>query len=516
MVKNLFDKFLRSLMIALFTFSIIVSILINLGLNFIVYNEVPIGMKFVINIFSILIILLGLSAGYYKRDRIVIWLQKLLNIKNLIFFVMLASFIIRILWITLVQTIPVSDFAMMYNSAKEVFGGNFSCFHGFNYFARFPHDTITVLYYSLFYNFNENPLFLIKLFNVLFSTLSIFIMYSIVKQLLGYKSAVVSAILLSLFPPFVMYTSQMLSENMAIPFYLISIYFFIKYIKNMNKYRWIIFSGLALSVANMFRSVGIIFIIAYIMYFVIYKGIKRGVKVVPIIIVMFILPLYVTSTLLLNNKIIESHLWQPKETPLTSILRGTNLKSFGFWNEEDSNMPSKYNYDETKVKEESLKLIEQRLLHSPIQNVVALYIVKLGGQLGVSDFGAFEFTVINSNSTLEGEILKYFTFTTLTLINIFHIFLLYFSVICLKKKKKLSSELNLLLILSLGFICLYLISEVQPRYSFIICWTLVIFAAGGLKEKNILKNIIKQENTLEIPNTEEIITTLRSNESLED
>ena len=69
---------------------------------------------------------------------------------------------------------------------------------------------------------------------------------------------------------------------------------------------------------------------------------------------------------------------------------------------------------------------------------------------------------------------------------------------------------------SVGFIYLYLISEVQPRYSFIICWTLVIFAAGGLKEKNILKNIIKQENILETPNTEEIITTLRSNESLED
>lgn len=68
MVKNLFDKFLRGLMISLFTFSIIASILINLGLNFIVYNEVPIGMKFAINIFSILIILLGLSAGYYKRE----------------------------------------------------------------------------------------------------------------------------------------------------------------------------------------------------------------------------------------------------------------------------------------------------------------------------------------------------------------------------------------------------------------------------------------------------------------
>lgn len=487
MIKNLFNCFLRNLMIGIFIFSIISSILINVALNLIMYDKFSLGMKFIVNILAILIILLGLSAAYYKRDKIVTWLHKLLDIKNLMFFVTLISFTIRILWITLTQTMPVSDFAIMYNSGKEVFSGNFSCFHGINYFARFPHDTITVLYYSLFYNFNENPIFLVKLFNVFFSTLSVFIMYCIIKLLFGYKSAVVSAIILSLFPPFVMYNSQMLSENMAMPFYLASIYFFIKYIKNMNQNRWIIFSGLALSVGNMFRMVGVIFLIAYIMYLIIYEGIKSSVKPIPIIILMFILPLYITSTLLLNNRVIESHLWQPKETALTSVLKGTNLESFGFWNKEDSDISSRYNYDYTKVKEESLKIIKERLLNSPIQNIVALYIGKLGGELGVSDFGAFEFTVIDSTDTVSIKILRYFGFTVLTLINIFHIFLLYFAIICLKKNKKLLSELNLFLILSLGFIMFYLVSEVQPRYSFIACWTLVIFAVTGLKTKLYMK-----------------------------
>jgi len=498
MIKNLFNNFLRKFMIGIFIFSIISSILINLALNIVVYNEFPIGMKFLVNVFAILVILLGLGVAYSKRAIIVIQLQKLLDIKNLIFFVMLVSFIIRILWITLTQTIPVSDFQMMYNSASEVFSGNFSCFHGFNYFARFPHDTIAVLYYSLFYNFYKNPIFLVKLFNVFFSTLSVFIMYCIVKQLFGYKSALVSAIILSLFPPFVMYNSQMLSENMALPFYLISIHFFIKYTKHMNQYRWMVCSGLALSVGNMFRMVGVIFLIAYMMYLIIYKGIKRTVKAGPIIIIMFLLPLYITSTLLLNNKITETHLWEPKETSLTSVLKGTNLNSFGFWNKEDSEISSKYNYDYTKVKDESIKIIKERLLHSPIQNIAALYIGKLGGQLGVSDFGAYEFTVIDSNDTAIIKTLRYFGFTMLTLINIFHIFLLYFAIICLKKNKDLLSELNLISILSVGFILLYLISEVQPRYSFIACWTLVIFAAVGLKTKLYIKTnenlVIEKQN----------------------
>lgn len=487
MLKNLFNNLLKNFMIGIFIFSIISSILINIALNFVLYNKDLTGTKLVVNIFAISIILIGFSALYYKRNKISLLLQKLLAIKNLMFFVLLVSFIIRILWITLTETIPVSDFAIMYGSSKEVFGGNFNCFHGVSYFARFPHNTITVLYYSLFYNFNENPIFLIKLFNVLFSTLSVFIMYCIVKQLLGYKSAVVSAVLLSLFPPFIMYTSQILSENMAIPFYLISIYFFIKYIKNTSQYKWIIFSGLALSIGNLFRMVGIIFLIAYIMYLIIYKGIKSSVKSIPIIILMFILPLYITSTLLLNNRIIESHLWQPKETVLTSVLRGSNLESFGFWNKEDSEISSKYNYDYTKVKEESIKLIKERLLHSPVKNIAALYIAKLSGQLAVSDFGAFEFTVIDSNDTISIKLFRYMGFTLLTLINIFHVFLLYFAITGLKKNKNLLSESYLFIILTLGFIMFYLISEVQPRYSFIACWTLVIFAVSGLKRK--LQNV---------------------------
>ena len=135
-------------------------------------------------------------------------------------------------------------------------------------------------------------------------------------------------------------------------------------------------------------------------------------------------------------------------------------------------------------------------MNSPIQNIVALYIGKLGGELGVSDFGAFEFTVIDSNDTVSVKILRYFGFTVLTLINIFHIFLLYFAAIGLNKNKKLLDEINLFLILSIGFILLYLISEVQPRYSFIACWTLVIFSVTGLKTKLYEKTPVKQSTLM--------------------
>lgn len=484
MIKNLFNGALKNFMILIFVFSIIISLLVNLGLNFTLYNKGLVGLKLGLNILLIFLILLVISIAYYKRNKILFLLNKnILRSENSPFFILLFAFIIRFLWISLIETTPTSDFLMMYNSAKEVFNGNFTCFHGVNYFARFSHDSITVLYYSLFYRFSENPLFLIKLANIFFSTLSVFMIYKIVKDLLNHKNALIASILFSLFPPFIMYNSQLLSENIAIPFYLISIYYFLKYTNNIKNCKLIVFSGLTLSIANLFRSVGIIFLIAYLMYLIIYKGFIISLKPISVTIITFIIPIYIISSLLVNNKIIETNLWNPKETILTSVLKGSNINSFGFWNKEDSDMPLKYNYDYNKVKEESIRLIKERLLHSPVKNVLALYIGKLTAQLTISDFGAFEFTILNSTPSIFTRTLKYFSFALLTLINIFHIFLLYFAIVYFKKNKKIPDKLNLFSILFIGFMFLYLILEVQPRYSFIICWTLIIFAICGLNRK---------------------------------
>lgn len=71
-----------------------------------------------------------------------------------------------------------------------------------------------------------------------------------------------------------MYTSQTMSENMAVPLYIFSVYFFIAAIKGRKNNAYFILSGAFLSFANMFRMVGAVFVIAYIMYNIIYIGLK--------------------------------------------------------------------------------------------------------------------------------------------------------------------------------------------------------------------------------------------------
>ena len=125
-------------------------------------------------------------------------------------------------WIFLVNTLPTSDFKLMYDTGIEVANGNYSSFYENNYFARFPHDTATVMYISLFFKVIKNPLFLIKFINVIYQTFCVYMIYLIGKKMYNGKIGRITALLMTLFPPFIMYCSEIMSENMAIPLFLIS------------------------------------------------------------------------------------------------------------------------------------------------------------------------------------------------------------------------------------------------------------------------------------------------------
>ena len=168
------------------------------------------------------------------KGKIVVKINKFLDHKKSLLYILLIAFIIRLIWIVTVKTLPTSDFKLMYETGRIVSNGNFSAFYGHNYFALFPHDSITVLYFSLFFKFLGNPLFLIKFMNVIYETVSVYIVYLIVKNTYNDRVGKIGALLITLFPPFIMYCSETMAENMAIPLFLISVYLFIKYIDTLD------------------------------------------------------------------------------------------------------------------------------------------------------------------------------------------------------------------------------------------------------------------------------------------
>ncbi len=399
---------------------------------------------------------------------------------NSIIYILLTAFILRFIWIILVPTSPSSDFALMYNTAKSVSLGDFSSFFGNNYFARFTHDTIPVLYFSMFLKLFTNSLFAIKVINVILSTFSVYMIYKLCSQIYGELLGKLGALILTLFPPFIMYCSETMAENMAIPLFICSLYFFIKYM-DKNKLYMLILSGLFLSFGDLFRPVGIIFLIAYILYYI-FKQKFHKLYIILILIISMILPIFLISKTLVSNNVIGNQLWNPKESVITSILKGTNMTSLGAWNEEDSMLPAKYNYDKNKINEEAFNIISNRFKNSSPFEILSFYVKKVFMQWGIGDFGSYEWTV--TSSPTKGGLIPLLTMLSPLILIYCYIFYICLIVLSIKGIFKLKFQKNKSLLLCylifVGFVAFYLITERQARYSFVCCWLLVIFTLNGL------------------------------------
>lgn len=248
----------------------------------------------------------------------------------------LMSAVIRILWLLNTNNTPVSDFNVMYQSAKAFTLGDSSCFKGKAYIARFPHLTITVLYMSLMeYLFPQHNLLAMKIINLFLGLLVLVLIYFISYELFNDKrKALISLFIGSIFPPFVTYTSVFCSENLAMPLYLLSTYLFLKSMKSdKNKFLFIIFSSVVLALGNLFRMVADVILIAYILYIVIYFKDKILKKLLNIfcVIVPYIMIIVLVSNTLQNMNITENPLWRGSEPKITNVLKGTNMNSLGLY-----------------------------------------------------------------------------------------------------------------------------------------------------------------------------------------
>lgn len=432
-------------------------------------------------------------------------MEKILENKKTIIYILVVAFILRIIWIFSIKTQPISDFKLMYETGRAVANGNFSGFHGNSYFARFPHDSITVLYFAGLFKISSNPLILIKILNCIYETISVYLIYRIGIKIFNYKLGNIIAALLCIFPPFIFYTSETMAENMAIPLFLGSVLLFICFINN-KKIITLIFSGILLSLGDLFRPVGIVFLIAYIIYYIldliIYKKekIKKSIIKISILIIVFILPTIVVSNILVYNKILQNQIWKPLEPTIITILVGTNYNTIGAWNAPDASLAENNNYNKEVISKIVKKEMTERFEeHTPV-DILEFYAKKLALQWGFGDFGACGWT-INYNKWMQGstqitntkniidEGISVFenniVASLLMIVSwIYYFILLFFSIKgIMALKRKFNLAIVFFIILLLGFIGFYLLTERQSRYAFIIAWDFVILAGYGILDK---------------------------------
>ena len=102
--------------------------------------------------------------------------------------ILFLGFILRGLWLLNINSSPTSDFRVIYEVAGSLLEGDVGAFWGNGYIARFPHLTIMSLYMSFMIKvFPVNNLIAMKIFNLLFGVLTIYLIYLLAKEIFKSK-----------------------------------------------------------------------------------------------------------------------------------------------------------------------------------------------------------------------------------------------------------------------------------------------------------------------------------------
>ena len=408
-------------------------------------------------------------------------IKKQISTKWKIILILLLGFILRGLWLLNINTAPISDFRVMYETAQDLLSGDTGAFWGSGYLGRFPHLTIMSLYMAFMIKiFPVNNLIAMKICNLLFGVLTIYLIYLLAKEIFNSKKlGLYAASLASFFPPLVTFVGILCTENIAIPFYLLSVYLFILVVKNKKSKYYLILSGIALSIGNLFRMVATIMVIAFAMYLIIYTKDKlfEKVKKIGLYLIPYLLVLFIVSTTLQGIGITEFPLWKGSEPKITSVLKGTNIENLGRWNEEDASIVNKYDYDYDKINEASKEIIIERLTTTNPFKLAGFYVVKFAMQWSIGDFeGAYLSKLDMPEDAVKINV-------SLWIIEAIYavVMILVFLGLINRRKNNKDSEINLLYLILCGYGAMYLLTEAQGRYSLIIAWAFIIMSIEGIR-----------------------------------
>ena len=285
----------------------------------------------------------------------------------------------------------------------------------------------------------------------------------------------------SVFAPMITYVGVLATENIAIPFYLFSIYFYILYIKGKISLKKLFLCGLLIGIGNLFRMVAIVVVIAFIMYIFIFtnKSILEKTKGSLYILSSFLIILILGNFLLKATNISEVDLWKGKEPAITNILKGTNIGSWGRFTEDDASIVYKYNYNYEKIEKVSKEIIKERLTETPPLKLLIFYSVKFVGQWVQGDMSGVSWSESGAES-IKFVISK----NAKTIFQLFYSCMIFLSIAGLFNKKRIYKEnslINLFYIILCGYGALYLITEMQGRYAYIVCWVFIIISVSGIE-----------------------------------
>lgn len=404
------------------------------------------------NSFIWLIIALGLSLYIARNDKI----------KRFGLLLFLISFIVRLVFIIVFNFPQVYDFATLLDASHMFSNGDYS-FNQWFHFHTWGYQTGFVIYQG----------FLLKLLNILYSSLLVLFVYKLSRRISDEKSARVVSILYMVFPFYLFLNTVLVNSHLATLLMYLGILFLIKKEKSFKDY---VIAGLLIALGNIIRPEGIIVVLTLLVYeFFLFdksKLLNTLVRISSFLIIYFSIG-FISSFLVIKSGVNPSGL--ENKDLLWKFILGFNYETCGYYNDDDS----KYQVD----RETEINIIKERAL-GDLSRTGSLMLCKIdhfwlesGLELETGSFNDKSMNVFGINikfSDISNEAMSFNKD-----INIFILFMFLLGIVV--NRKKISNEVLFLLIMTVITFFVFLFIEIQPRYMYFIHVSLFILASLGIK-----------------------------------
>lgn len=453
-------------------------------------------------------VLYGLALKLNRRKR-----------KFVIPLVALLSFLLQLGIILAFTRLPTDDSKTVLTIALNMlYKNDYSSLKAPGYLHMFPFNMSTVFYLKGLLSLFPDNYLVLKIFNILFCLITTGMIYLIYKEINGKSGDNDYGVLIfaGTYLPALFMSNFIYNDSIATAFFTAAIYFTIKFIKKESMI-YMFAAALMLSFGNYFRSLGLILLVAFGIYFLLNVKKIGWIKLISAFCIFLALVNVpgLTQNAILKSKNIISEPIERNAAPIHMWLNmGMNMENFGFWDNYRSyniyRVMGKYNKEISK--ELFIESIRNQLIQTNYRDLLNMYYKKLiwtwtegtyqieryGLGLDTSEVkpgqktripGGYCYSTFCTKLFSGGSIFRRGLLWVLYVVN----FLMYCCILIRIFLSVINEKYNelLLVLVVLGFIGFYLLWEIKSRYIFPVYPILIVLSYMGFKD---IYNIIFHRN----------------------
>ncbi|MDR1131173.1 MAG: glycosyltransferase family 39 protein, partial [Oscillospiraceae bacterium] len=264
---------------------------------------------------------------------------------------------IRLVWILTADTVPQSDFALMYNAALRAAQGDFS-FSADPYFVTWPYQMGFTLYQALVLRLTGSGILALKLMNCLVSAGTMLLVYKTGSRLLSEGAGRLAGFLFSVYPPAFMMDSVLSNQQLAVFLFYLGFYLLLR----RERARWPVYLlvGLLFALGQVIRPLAAVVLTCFALYQLLRRLLtkEKGLLLNGALTLLT----YFTAVTLISQLLIAGGLSPyglKNRDPLWKFVTGSNYAETGQYSAADAAYVSQFPLGEEREQAE-LQLIRAR------------------------------------------------------------------------------------------------------------------------------------------------------------